>query len=50
MKIDTGVIVNRIIKDLPDCIKRGFRVAKYLSQFCIRNKEHTRYKQDLFGY
>ena len=35
---------------MPDCIKRGFPVAKYLSQFCIHNNEHTRYKQELFGY
>ena len=32
---DTGIIENRIIKQLPDDQKRAFRVAKYLIQFLI---------------
>ena len=33
--VDTGEIENDLIKDLPDGIRRGFRLAKYLTQLFI---------------
>ena len=33
--VDPGKIENDLIKYLPDGIRRGFRLAKYLTQLCV---------------
>ena len=38
-EIDTGDIENNILAELPNGIKRGFCLAKYLSQLCLYDKE-----------
>ena len=45
--IDTGQIENDIIKDLPEGIKRGFRLAKYLTQFCIYDNHELNHEPSI---
>ena len=41
-KLDTGIIENNILKDLPTGVKQGFRIAKYLLQYCFKKWTTTR--------
>ena len=46
-QIDTGEIENNIIKDLPDDIKRGFRLAKYLTQLCVYDHMEISFESEM---
>ena len=44
---DTGLIENRLLKCLDDDMKMGFRVAKFLLQFCFIHGDHQEPDDDI---